>query len=37
MPGEYEAFREAGVVTDDPVGWAEEILLLERLKALLAP
>lgn len=36
-PEEYEALREAGVVADDPVSWAEDILLLERLKALLAP
>lgn len=36
-PEEYEALREAGVVADDPVGWADDILLLERLKALLVP
>lgn len=34
---EYEGLREASVVADDPVDWAENILLLERLKVLLVP
>jgi len=31
----YEEMREAGAVSEDPVEWAKEILLVERLKELL--
>lgn len=31
----YEEMREAGAVPEDPVWWAEDILLIERAKALL--
>jgi hypothetical protein len=31
----YEEMREAGAIDDDPVEWAEDILLLERAKELL--
>src|SRR5437773_6942326 len=31
----YEAMREAGAIPEDPVSWAEEILLIERAKDLL--
>ncbi len=31
----YEEMREAGAIPEDPVWWAEEILLIERAKALL--
>ena len=32
---EYEEMREAGAVDEDPVRWAREILLVERVKKLL--
>jgi hypothetical protein len=31
----YEEMREAGAIDEDPVEWAEEILLIERAKELL--
>jgi hypothetical protein len=31
----YEEMREAGVFDEDPVEWAENILLIERAKKLL--
>ena len=31
----YEEMREAGAIPEDPVEWAEEILLIERAKKLL--
>ena len=31
----YEEMREAGAIDEDPVGWAEDILLIERAKTLL--
>ena len=31
----YEEMRSAGVIDENPVEWAEQILLLERMKALL--
>jgi hypothetical protein len=31
----YEEMREAGAIDEDPVEWAEEILLVERAKRLL--
>lgn len=31
----YEEMREAGAVAEDPVEWAEDILLIERAKRLL--
>ena len=31
----YEEMREAGAIPEDPVEWAEEILLIERAKTLL--
>jgi hypothetical protein len=31
----YEMMRDAGAVPEDPVWWAEEILLVERAKTLL--
>jgi hypothetical protein len=31
----YEDMREAGAIDDDPVEWAEDILLMERAKELL--
>jgi hypothetical protein len=31
----YEEMREAGAIDEDPVSWAEEILLIERAKELL--
>ncbi len=31
----YEEMREAGAIDEDPVEWAEEILLIERPKKLL--
>ena len=31
----YEEMREAGAIDEDPVWWAEEILLIERAKTLL--
>ncbi len=31
----YEEMREAGAIDEDPVEWAEEILLIERVKRLL--
>ena len=31
----YDAMREAGAIPEDPVSWAEEILLIERVKHLL--
>lgn len=32
---EYEELRDAGAVDEDPVKWAREILLVERIKKLL--
>ncbi len=32
---DYEEFRDAGAVEEDPVEWAREILLVERVKTLL--
>ena len=34
-PELHEEMREAGAVAEDPVGWAEEILLVERARKLL--
>lgn len=31
----YEEMREAGAIDEDPVEWAEDILLIERAKTLL--
>ena len=31
----YEVMREAGAIDEDPVEWAEDILLIERAKTLL--
>ncbi len=31
----YEEMREAGAIDEDPVDWAEQILLIERAKTLL--
>ena len=31
----YEEMREAGAIDEDPVEWAREILLIERVKTLL--
>ncbi|MGH9461136.1 MAG: hypothetical protein ACRD1X_07950 [Vicinamibacteria bacterium] len=34
---DYEEFRDAGAVEEDPVEWAREILLVERVKKMLLP
>ncbi|MGH9460210.1 MAG: hypothetical protein ACRD1X_03270 [Vicinamibacteria bacterium] len=34
---DYEEFRDAGAVDENPVEWAKEILLIERAKTMLLP
>ena len=33
--GAYEEMREAGAIDEDPVEWAEDVLLIESAKELL--